>query len=160
MSQLTSGWLLQRRNQCTYQTYIYWNTDSSVYTVTNGPDVWGVVIPFPAGAKCSGWIWGPSSVLPGSWEQSGRRVKWTTHHHMVLKLVINGAIPPLHHFFMGLPVIKCVDKFTFMTRIFCNEPHTKRTRRCQKDGGRQTQQAIGSTNIQPQKAHHRLSYRS
>jgi hypothetical protein len=61
-------------------------------------------------------LWGPLSLLSNVYRvllplgQSGRGVKFTTHLHLVLKLRMRGAIPPLP------PKLCCVDRGLAMSR--------------------------------------------
>jgi hypothetical protein len=65
-------------------------------------------------------LWGPPSLLSNGyqglcpWGQSGRGVKLTTHLHLVPRLRMRGAVPPLFlYVFMVCCLVKHRDKFTF-----------------------------------------------
>jgi hypothetical protein len=64
---------------------------------------WTTGVRFPVGAPSPDRLWGPPSLLSNGYlgiflrDLGGRGVKLTTHLHLVPKLRIRGAIPPLHH---------------------------------------------------------------
>jgi len=97
---------------------VIWSSCSSDVTGTLLVPLWGLLLALAVSRPALGPTQPPIQWVPGilSRGYSGRGVKLTTHLHLVLRLRMRGAIPPLPHMsqcLMAWCLVKHRDNFTF-----------------------------------------------